>query len=53
MQPFTYNIAYGILFGLLSYAIVTIAAKRTKEIKATTWVLIVLFAAYFVFDVLL
>ena len=53
MQPFSYNIAYGILFGLLSYAIVTIAAKRTKEIKATTWVLIVLFAAYFVFDVLL
>ena len=53
MQPFSYNIAYGSLFGLLSYAIVTIAAKRTKEIKATTWVLIVLFAAYFVFDVLL
>ena len=53
MQPFSYNIAYGILFGLLSYAIVTIASKRTKEIKATTWVLIVLFAVYFVLDVLL
>ena len=51
MQPFTYNIAYGVLFGVLWYAIVTIAAGKAKEIKATTWVLIVLFAVYFVLDV--
>ena len=51
MQPFTYNIAYGVLFGLLSYTLVTIASKRIKEITPTIWVLTVLFAVYFVMDV--
>ena len=51
MQPYTYNIAYGVLFGVLWYAVVTIAAGKAKEIKLTTWVLIVLFAVYFVLDV--
>ena len=51
MMPFTYNLAYGILFGLLAYTLVTVASKKAKEITPTVWVLTALFAGYFIMDV--
>ncbi len=53
MMPFTYNLAYGILFGLLAYTLVTVASKKAKEITSTVWVLTALFAVYFIMDVFL
>ena len=43
MMPFTYNISYGIAFGLLSYVLVNLFTGKAKEIKAGTWLITVLF----------
>lgn len=43
MMPFTYNISYGIAFGLLSYVIIHLCTGKAKEIKTGTWVITGLF----------
>lgn len=43
MMPFSYNISYGIAFGLLSYVIVRSITGKIREIKVGTWVITVLF----------
>lgn len=45
MMPFTYNISYGIAFGLISYILVNVFTGKAKEIKAGTWVIALLFLA--------
>ena len=52
-MPFTYNIAYGILFGLIGYTIGQIAAGKTKEITKTVWVLTAIFVVYLILDIIL
>ena len=47
MMPFTYNISYGIAFGLISYIIVKVGTGKIKEINVGTWVISLLFAAMF------
>lgn len=47
MMPFTYNISYGISFGLLSYVVIKLFSGKVKEIKAGTWVITLLFLAMF------
>jgi len=47
MMPFTYNISYGIAFGLISYIAVKAFSGKIKEINVGTWVIAVLFAAMF------
>ena len=47
MMPFTYNISYGIAFGLISYVIMKTATGKVKEVKLGTWVISVLFAIMF------
>lgn len=43
MMPFTYNISFGIAFGLISYVIVKLCTGKLKEIKIGTWVITLLF----------
>lgn len=43
----TYSISNGIAFGFIAYAISMIAAKKTKEIHMTVWILLVIFVIYF------
>lgn len=43
MMPFTYNISYGIAFGLISYIIINLFTGKVKEIKVGTWVITLLF----------
>ena len=43
MMPYTCNISNGIAFGLLSYVIINLFIGKVKEIKPTTWVIVVLF----------
>lgn len=47
MMPFTYNISYGIAFGLVSYIVIKLGMGKIKEIKAGTWIIGVLFAVMF------
>lgn len=46
-MPFTYNISYGIAFGLISYIFVKLFTGKAKEINAGTWVIGALFAVMF------
>ena len=45
MMPFTYNISYGICFGLVSYIAIKLCAGKAKEIKVGTYVIAALFLA--------
>ena len=47
MMPFTYNISYGIAFGLISYLFIKLFTGKIKEINIGTWVITILFAAMF------
>ena len=46
-MPFTYNISYGIAFGLISYILIKIFTGKIKEVNAGTWVIGLLFGAMF------
>lgn len=47
MMPMTYNISYGIAFGVISYIFISLFTGHAKEIKAGTWVIGILFAIMF------
>ena len=43
MMPFTYNIANGLIFGILSFVVLKVVTGRFREVSLTTWVLAALF----------
>ena len=45
IMPFTYNISYGIAFGLLSYIVISTFCGDFKKIKSSSWVIAGLFVA--------
>lgn len=45
VMPFTYNISYGIAFGLISYIVISVFCGDLKKIKASSWVIAGLFIA--------
>ena len=45
MMPFSYNISFGIAFGLISYVVIKLFTGKVKEIKVATWVVTLLFLA--------
>lgn len=47
MMPFSYNISYGIAFGLISYVFIKLFTGKIKEVNAGTWLITVLFALMF------
>lgn len=47
MMPFTYNISYGIAFGLITYIAVEQMTGKGKNIRIGTWVMGFLFVAMF------
>ena len=49
MMPFTYNISFGIGFGLLSYVIIKVCTGKAKEVGVATYVLTAIFLAMFLF----
>ena len=49
MMPFTYNISYGIAFGLISYVAIKVFTGKIKDVKVGTWIITLLFAAMFFF----
>ncbi|MBQ8831183.1 MAG: NCS2 family permease [Oscillospiraceae bacterium] len=48
VMPFTYNISYGIAFGLISYIVISIFCGDFKKIKGSSWVIAALFVAMLV-----
>lgn len=51
-MPFTYSIAEGIVFGMLSYTLLKVAAGRYKEVSVTMYVIAVLFLLKKILDAL-
>ncbi len=47
MMPFTYNISFGIGFGLLSYVVIKVCTGKAKEVSVATYVLALIFLAMF------
>ena len=47
IMPFSYNISFGIAFGLISYIAVKLFLGKAKEINISTWVISILFALMF------
>lgn len=45
IMPFTYSIANGIMFGMLSWVILKVCTGKTKEVTGIMWICFVLFAA--------
>lgn len=45
MMPFSYNISYGICFGLISHIVIKVCTGKVKDIKVGTWVIAALFLA--------
>ena len=45
VMPFTYNISYGIAFGLISYIVISVFCGDFKKVKASSWVIAALFIA--------
>ena len=43
--PFTYNISYGIAFGLISYIFISVFCGDAKKIKGSSWVIASLFVS--------
>ena len=43
MMPFAYSIAQGIVFGMVSYAVLKTLTGRYKEVSITMYILAVLF----------
>ena len=47
MMPLTYNISYGIAFGLISHVLIKLFSGKVKEVNAATWVITILFGVMF------
>lgn len=47
IMAFTYNISYGIAFGMISYIFIKLFTGKVKEIRIGTWIIGVLFALTF------
>lgn len=45
VMPFTYNISYGIAFGLISYIVISLFCGDRKKISISSWVIAALFVA--------
>ncbi len=49
MMPFTYNISFGIGFGLLAHVAIKVFTGKAKEVSVATYVLMAIFVAMFLF----
>ena len=45
MMPFTYNISYGIAFGLISYIVISVFCGEARKVKSSSWIIGALFIA--------
>ena len=48
MMPFGYSIAEGIIYGIISYVILKLAANRFGDISGVTWIIFIIFLLRFI-----
>ena len=48
MMPFSFGIAEGIMYGIISYVILKLAGNRFKDISALTWIFFIIFLLRFI-----
>jgi len=48
MMPFAYSIADGIVYGVLAYVVLKVAANKLKDISIVTWILFIIFLLRFI-----
>ena len=48
VMPFTYSIATGIMFGLISWVVLKILTGKAKDISAVMWISVALFVLYII-----
>ena len=46
-MPFTYSITNGIGAGIVSYVIIKVAQRKSKEVSGMLWIIAVAFTVYF------
>lgn len=49
-MPFAYSISKGIIFGILTFVICKVAARKIKDIPLVTWILAAVFLADIIFE---
>ena len=49
-MPFSYSIAKGIQWGIISYVIAKCAGKKVKDIPVVTWILAAIFLVNIIFE---
>ncbi len=49
-MPFAYSIAAGIMYGIITYVICKVIARKSKEVTPLTWILAAIFVANIVFE---
>ena len=49
-MPFAYSISKGIMWGMISYVICKVSAKKAKEVPLVTWILAIIFVADIIFE---
>ena len=49
-MPFAYSISKGIMYGIITYVITKLCAKKAKDIPVVTWILAVIFLAEIIFE---
>ena len=52
MMPFAYSIATGIMFGMITWAILKIATGKIKDISPVMWISVALFVLYIIVQVM-
>lgn len=49
-MPFSYSISKGITFGIISYVLCKVVARKTKQIPCVTWILAIVFLFDIIFE---
>ena len=49
MMPFTYNIANGIAFGFITYAVLKLCTGRAREVHLMVWIIAAIFLGKFIY----
>ena len=52
MMPFTYSIANGIMFGMLSWVLLKVITGKIKDVSNVMWISVALFVIYIVLKVM-
>ncbi len=50
VMPFAYSISKGIALGVIAFVFCKLFGKKAKDVSIVTWILAVIFVAYFVFE---